>query len=536
MRKTYFLFLLILTTQLVGCYEDKGNYDYKDIQEIEIKFKTDEWSLNLIFGDKFTLETILSKDIKANSPDHKFTWFVNGETREGWNGDKFEWVVDQVFKDGNITLEIEDTRNGMKYMQRIDADVVGPYESEYSWMILSDNNGKSQLSFFSCIETDLETLRDHVLFKETKFFEDVYTDANNGAELGSGPMRLQEHFTDDYWTNGNVFVFQESGAVDLSGVTFEKTIDMKDAFDGGVLPNILYPGSPMTYVEIISDIDGRLYKRVKKSAEVFNSEYYLQFPLQHEGEILEKCMVCRGYYESNRNGYAVVYDGKNKRLLYTQNPELEYNWDIYEEEDFVLNAGRMFELPAGHNNADITKFVPLNDFTGYEVLSVEISAGSVPKASDDYGFFMLLRHEATNNLFIQRFELKGANGNPVVTDVKLIPVVGVPSIPTAHAFPVETPIYVFFAVGTELYMMDIENPSKAATVYYDFDANITALNFKSDDNVHLAVGLEDGSFFIMDAVNAKNNKDIEKRVIYKSDKKVGRIVDIHFKNNNSLDL
>lgn len=79
-------------------------------------------------------------------------------------------------------------------------------------------------------------------------------------------------------------------------------------------------------------------------------------------------------------------------------------------------------------------------------------------------------------------------------------------------------------------MLDLVNKS-GAELYYHFDSKITAMDYGSGRNVHLAVGLEDGSFFVLGAVAAKNIKD-EHKLIYRSPEKVGKIVDIKFKNNN----
>lgn len=77
---------------------------------------------------------------------------------------------------------------------------------------------------------------------------------------------------------GNVCVFQESGAVDLSGESFEKQIDMVESFDGGVYPAgaIIYPGTFMDRVDVLADQKGQLYSRFRAVATVYNSEYFLQ--------------------------------------------------------------------------------------------------------------------------------------------------------------------------------------------------------------------------------------------------------------------
>ncbi len=529
-RKYNSIIFLLIASMMVSCFSDKGNYDYTDINEVVIDFE--DGYEELLFGEEYEFSPTISSQVSENPDNYTINWYIGEDEVEEWRDmPSIKWDVDRVVKFVYLSVVITDKSNEMEYRGRIRIDVVGPYESYYSWMILSDNNGKSQLSYFSSVETDTKTRPGHVLFKTTNFFTDVYSGANGGAELGSGPLAIREHFREPIdWSEdiiGNVFIFQESGAVDLNGQNFEKEIDLTQAFDGGTPSGVtLMPGSTMDFVDFLSDTEGKLYMRVKRSSSVYNSEYYLQTPHEDDGEILEDCIVCRGYYKENRNGYTVIYDGKNKRLIHTPNSQEGYD-ENWRPEDFVREAGRINEFPASHAGADLTKIVPLNDFTGYDVLGVEMCAD--PKNTSTYGIFIVLKEQASGKILLQKVTLEGDGGNPAVMDIVLNELVGVPSTITTYALPIYSPQeYAFFADGNNLYMVDLNNITNGATIYYTFDAPITVINNKSNYNRHLAVGLEDGSFFILDVTGAKNN-DLEDRVIYEADEKVGKIVDIQYK-------
>ena len=523
MKKIYIAFLLFTMVTLSACYDDKGNYDYKDINELEIILDEDIYEVTL--GEELKIEPKFNIEIDESSTRYTYEWFVNDKTRPEWNQRNFSWEVDTLIKRGNISLEVTDHKYGVKYMNSNALAVSGVYESDLSWIILSDVGGKSQLSYFSCLEYDEDTEE----FKSVKFSNDVYSMVNDG-ELGTGPISMQVHFREGVdWNDeiiGNVCVFQESGAVDFSGESFAKEIDMKDAFDGGIYPEgvtVVYPGTFMDMIDVLMDQKGRLYSRLKASSEVYNSEYFLHMPLcfDKETEPLEQCQVARGFYRANRTGYALIYDGKNKRMLYINNPD---SWDG------IVGAGRLTALPACGENDKIEEIVPLNNMAGYELLRMIMYGAGYP----NYGFFLVLREESTNKVFVQLVIMTGANGDPRIVEIKKYEVTGLPGIPTHVTLTLSSPEYAFFSVGKDVYYFDLNNPKSAVKHYQNFNAEITAMSAETEYADHLAVGLENGEFYILNVGNAKN-RPADKRIlyptesVYPADRKVGRIVDIQYK-------
>lgn len=523
MKKIYTFFLAFIAAVLLGCYEDKGNYDYEDIGELKISFE--ESGYEIVFGEDLNLEPKFNIDIAEDSPRYSYTWYVDGETRPEWNKRNFSWTVDKILKRKYVTLEVADLEKDILYMNQISLSVLGIYENRYSWMILSDVNGKSRLSYFSSLEYD----EDNDIFKKVKFYDDAYTPVF-GTELGTGPIAIQEHFRQGVdWQDeiiGNVCIFQESGAVDLNGESFEKELDMVQAFDGGKYPDgaIIYPGTLMDRVDVVSDQKGRLYSRFKATSTVYNSEYFLPAPLCYgdEKEPVEKCQVARGFYRDNRTGYAFVYDGKNKRMLYIVNSGYS---------DEIAGAGKLIALPACGENDKIDEIVPLDNMAGYELLKISMFGYGYP----NYGYFLLLKEESTGKIFLQIVKVTGSSGRPKIVEMKLHELKGLPGIPTTAAFPPDQPEYVFFGVDKSVYLLDLNNIGDPVTPYKSFGFKITAMNGDSYKNNHLAVGLENGEFYVLLIKGAKNVPE-DNRVIYPlekgaypADKKVGRIVDIQYK-------
>lgn len=538
MKKISILFLIASFLMAAGCYRDLGNYDYQDINRVEVTFEN-PGPFYLILGDELEVKAVYPDFVRNNPENYEFSWILDGETRPEWNTMDFKWTADKILDFVRLVIEVRDKTTDVVYMNYVNVNVNGVYTNDDSWMMLSDVGGKSRISFLSVASLMDEDSEGYPEGSEQYYYENYrFVPDVCGDELGTGPIALQEHWREAInWSEtviGNVCVFQESGAVDLEGVGFTREVDMKSSFVGGELPSagtVLYPGTFMDYADVVADQDGKLYSRLKLTPEAYHSEYFLPTPLKANGEdeVLEDCTVCSGFYKSNRFGYQVVYDGKNKRML----SMADGSGDYYAPAEGAARIAPVAVDP-GVSTAGI---VPLDNHSGYDLMYLSQYSGGYEGGAFLYGFFEVLKGE-DGGLYLQRFLYKKAYGqSPVVSSIRKQAIEGLPSIPSVCAFPIYSiQEYAFFAVDNKLYILDLENMTPAE-VYYTFDSNISALNYGSGYNVHLAVGLEDGSFYVLGAYKAKNIKDEHKLVYPKTEadralaKTGGRIVDIKFKNN-----
>lgn len=522
------LSLLATIIFVVSCYSDKGNYDYNDIQKID--FQIDSRAFSGSINDTINVDFTLSQNIDETSPNHTFEWTLNGKTRPEWNKKKFSWIVDEFLIKAKLELKITDKRNGVIYADRVDVSVVGLYEEYYSWMILSDVAGESRLSYMSTLETESIEGSNEIHIKKARFDEDVYGAENGGESLGQGPISLQEHFREVDGADqqfGQVTVFQQSGAVDLKGENFVKDIDMSRTFVGGVYPNgvVLHPGTYMELVDLVTDQNGKVYSRLKSFSTLFHSEYFLHKPRRVDGETeeLSKCKIIRGFYATNRFGYAVIYDGNNKRLLTVTDGKHDWESDL-------LDAGKIEPIFKILDTVKTANTIPLSDMSGYELLYMK--QGGTGKTYH-YNYNMVLRNENTNELFLQYFVAAFGGYSPpaYINTLTCTKILGLPSTPTCIAFPIYSKQeYGFFAIGNTVYMLDLLAMDRPAVPYYVFDSNITAMSCDSNrNNAHLAVGLENGGFHVLGIAEAKNTSE-EHKLLYSAPKKVGKIVDIQCKS------
>ena len=524
------IFIALSFLLLVSCYEDKGNYDYLDVPEIEIK-SFDYQGKNL--GDTIKIEPEFNVDIPEDASYITYKWSVDGETRPNdpnWNSRNFFWIADKLIPKGYIVLEVRDERLDAVYTQRASVNISGEFNSVFSWVILSEGEDRAaKLSFFKTLEGEYSSDYSEYFIKKIKVYEDLYPSVNDNKTLGQGPLSLREHFNEGEGNDvGNYWIFTESGAVDCYGESFLKDIDMSQTFRGG-LPagTIIQDGVFMQWVDVIYDQNGRIYTRIKADDELFNSDYFLQEPVSYKGEVLEQCYTVLGRYTSWGGRYTLVVDKKHSRLLAILDGESK-GWELP-----LANAGEILEMPA--NVADAPEgYVPLHDFSDYEI--VDIKYIKIPSGwSGVPGYVILFKEKSSGKLILQEFALETGRddvlGNYLIlSNIKVHDMSGLPTIPSQMvATPNDNSQYVFFAIDNVLWCYDRE--TAYLMKYKEFDAKITAMEGESDfRNKHIAVGLENGEFFVLNAIRAKNQPD-EKRIISQLPEgvRLGKIVKIHYK-------
>jgi len=523
----YILFLIIFAS----CYDDKGNYDYVDIGKIDIeKFE----SIGVTMGDTVKIEPKFNVEIPEDASNIVYKWTLDGEGRPDdphWNSRNFYWIVDRKVSNAMLQLEITDTRNDMKYMQRTSCSVSGEFNSSSSWMILSDDNGRSVLSFFKTLQMGYGPGFGSVVILNSKFYADLYPARNKGEQLGTRPLRMQEHYSMEWGIPGNIWVYSESGTVDLEGEGMTKDIDLEQAFLDGIPSGVtILGGISMSQVDVVYDQKGRLYSRVKSNNELFHCDYFLPEPLRYKGEVLESCEPILGRYMRSEGGYTPIIDRKNHRILV-----------LVDGNRMMTGSGEIVECPgvitevSGYETPK--KYVPLNDFSGYEILSMQyILPGESNSTWSSYPGFIILFKDSSGNLILQEFSLTLATSfeegtycemsRVKVYDMNLLG--GIPSVVSTPPY-VSSTNYTFIAMGNVLYYFNRD--AKELAPYMEFDSPITALDTESNMlNMLMGVGLENGRFYVLDITGAKNKPEDE-RIIASSPEgvNIGKIIQVAWK-------
>ncbi len=535
MKKVNYFFILLFTF-FISCYEDKGNYDYKDIQSIEIEKFPD---INKTMGDTVQVEPKFNIEIPEDASYLSFEWSIGGETRPddpNWNSRNFFWIADRLVENfEGLVLKITDSRYGVKYMKKGNCTIAGEFDAWFSWTILAEKNGEACLSFFKTEETEWSSDWSVATITKWKEYDDLYSSRNGGQKLGRGALCMREHYcTGEDADVGQYWIFTEDGAKDLEGIGFTKDIDLNQTFMGGSVPAgaVIQGGVFMKIADILYDQNGCLYSRVKSDPQLFNSDYFLDDPIKYDGKVLEKCEPVFGRYTQSYGNYIPIIDRKNNRLLAFLDGTPTYGFDD------LIGAAHVMELPeptleSGEKLPD--NYIPLSNFEGYELLHIcykKVTTSGFP------GYYALFK-DATGHFYLEEFALRSyidvVQGPYLkLSNIKVFDFGGkLTQTPSLMCVPPNTATdYVFFAVDNILYMYDKD--TEIWSEYLRFDAPITAMDGDNHfKNMLLAVGLENGEFHVVNIVNAKN-RPLEERIMCTAKSRFGKIIQINWKIGNGF--
>lgn len=506
MKKIYCLFLILLIA--VGCYDDKGNYKYEDLQELTIgDFDSGDNVLEVEVGQEIIVKTNITPDITDDLSRYTFKWILSGETRPEWNKKDFIWVADRP-TDVSLTfesliLEVTDTRHGTKYMNRENVFISPEFASpRFGYLILSeDDGGNSKLHYMKYTARDSRpdpvNPDDEVEFPtEIKKYLNIFEKQNNNEPLGKGPISIQQHYTTDI--NGVQYcIFQKSAAVEVEYTGLKKEGVLSTSFSGGNYPNEithLQTGSFMKWLDVMSDQDGRLFSRHKGDENLYNTGTFLKNPIEFEDEVLEDCTVFRTDYNGPDYGLggALIFDKKNGRFLLMFDGETEYGEDY-------KDAGKIVVLPSPEGGVpeDCRAF---DDFKNCEILSLNIQYGA------DWDLVIAYKDE-TGKLRSQIADLTITYGTSEVINrgMKNHVITNAPAnISKVVVTNFYSTSYIFIVDKNKIYLVDTYSGNYNAELYYTTESDITALAPSTNASHSILLGTVDGFFYEVDASGAKN--------------------------------
>ena len=198
---------------ITSCYEDKGNYDYREMNDIEISVETE--SSFYALGDKVISKPELVFTLGKENSDLSYEWtfdgHVIGDTKD------LEWIADTIASTKELRLAVLDNNTGVTYFGSTYISVSSAYASN-GWVVLSEKEGNSTLSFLR--EQTEEGILKPVVTR------DIYS-MINGVPMGTQPVSMYPHWT-ERWDGEDktswLWVAQKGGqgAVDISGSSYKQ--------------------------------------------------------------------------------------------------------------------------------------------------------------------------------------------------------------------------------------------------------------------------------------------------------------------------
>lgn len=176
--------MIAVALSLYSCYDDKGNYEYNDTNEIVIKLKNSYLAES--FNTTVEIQPEITQTIRKDNNNLTYTWYlmdnIESEILETLsNEEKLSVVIDRD-KEGEsfsfsrkMRLAVLDNETGLVHNKDFSVDVTKPYFN--CWNILHKKNGVTKLASVEYKNGD------------TFFDEDAYF-AQSGTTLKGEPLKL----------------------------------------------------------------------------------------------------------------------------------------------------------------------------------------------------------------------------------------------------------------------------------------------------------------------------------------------------------
>lgn len=481
---------------LYSCIDDKGNYDYTELKTVTISNVSSNWSAPL--GEEYVITPVIDYG-DADSTEFAYTWV--SEIQEEWSDTiSREKVLRYTFKEiarYMTTFVVEHVPTGSLTSRQIDINTVSRYST--GWTILSEQNNKSILSYVRAEQSGENSLTYNL-------FENIYTELR-GDDLGTGPLRLGRHFSS---ASDEILVIQESGAVEISGLDFSKVITTREEFVKKEYPTgfEFKQAEYGSRLEAVLGTDGNVYTRVNPN-ESFQVCQYNDIPA------ISGSKIAKMYYCAYL-GYIYMFDERNHRMIAIYDTPQAY-------------TGNIIYASMHPDSTHLPTFTPIDNL-GEDSHVMFIDSYNVEGATGR-DFVQILKKGSDYYFQTYKASLVSGETDLFVFGGKEELFVGNSYVDDNSKYCIDGSSYFYFTAGNVLYYWDRVDRIEP---YYTFAGGAKIVDIERygyEDREEIAVGLDNGEFYILDATFEAMSGQKEK-VLFRAEG-LGRVVDVQYKYGNS---
>lgn len=538
-----FVLNVIAILLMIGCLDDKTNYDYRDINDFSvspIKIITNWQNSYVLYpGEEVTIKPVVRLSMDTLAQNVSYQWLLDGKLV----GEEKSFTY-KAEKTGvrNLVLSVMDKDTKVAFSRGTSIEVKSPLES--GWLLLTESaSGSSELSMvlgrtYTEIYKDedgYERERDTVIYSDVRF--------NLVPNLGSKPIKVVENFawtSDDDEVKSELMVLQRSGAVEVSGVNLERLVETTSDFDATGAPSgFMAKNAVLTWGSkwLLNEKDNKIYGALATVTSDLHSGYYSsdpafngkQFrdilPCYKTGSNIDvyKIIVAIGmdntmygiidngtptdHYSNDFSIYYDNYNGAFAELKAASGVEIDMSWFQNFDGDYIYHA---FMEPDYYGNPYFS-IVSKNGTYYWHQFSIEIPYGYVDGpleiASSEVGSLnpQMFSDYVDAALLINNSE----EGSTVLV-----------------------------ASGNKIYAATYVNGESGTELKGDFPARIAGIAVKdsrwAEYNSHLGVVLEDGNFYVFEVMPAKRDAAMHlKELFHKNLKELnpnfGKVVELTVK-------
>lgn len=312
-------YVKLLTAILAGaflataCYEDKGNYDYTTTGDDILVYRLDTMQnvrLTWSYDEAITIEPgyrILHEGV-VTTDDLAYEWNIDGKVV---SQERLLAIEPLAVGRHPGSFTVIDTRHELRYSTIFTLVVTSSFAE--GWFILSDDGGKSLLSYVNLIDASTPG----------ELVRDVYGDVNQGAALGSDPRKIRLVSYDGQTPTYEWEVLQGSGSISIDQATMTPVSEINTEFIGGTAPAGFIPvdGFQRDGGSILLSEEGKVYQRdfsFYNDYPVAHSGKYGTTPVYYDGGMEIGLMNGFDHFTNKSYGhipFALLYDRLNNRLL-----------------------------------------------------------------------------------------------------------------------------------------------------------------------------------------------------------------------------
>ncbi|HEX6428298.1 MAG TPA: PKD-like family lipoprotein [Niastella sp.] len=455
MKRFSIIILTAFISFLCACYKDKGNYDYKAINEVTITGMAANYSAILDF-DVLHIEPAIKMTEQTVDPD-RFSYY--------WILYKSTTVIDTLGRAAildyrinvnpdtySLYLRVVDQETGVEWKKGTTLKVGTRYSTGLMLMGTGEN-GNAEVDMISMV-TDTVVVRGIL--------------SNSGLPALQGPVTIVHNGNKDTSTKyGRVWVMTKSGSYYINrqkmlGTTsknFGSIVDLTDPLNKQSLTPILYApqlkdragGVGNTYSRVMMTSDGNVFPT---SAFLAGGDFY-QNPANREQGNFSKLFKAAPFlwYSINALNSFMWYDTENQRFM---------NYTAF---------GNTVSVVLADNAGDI---FPWNQAAVGRTLVYGENTRNTDGGSTDGNSFAIMK-DNSNNHYIYKFFASGATPQkrdmytvkPIATDFDKA---------SFYAFSSKRTV-VFYAVGNVLHAYDYNMGLEKAYTFPEIVDEITMLKF-----------------------------------------------------------
>lgn len=548
---TVYIISLLLLSSICSCLDDKNNYDYIPVNELKGSIKGIEKSYSVGINEDLVITPSFEFTIDKTDPDVSYEWRLDEELLDvktpsyTFNSDKIG-----VFE---LTFSVIDNKTGVKFSASTNILVRSPYQR--GWVILSDVDGKSMLSFIKiktlygvseAVNIDGEkVIRDSIAYHSVEKYL--------VKDLGNNPKGIIEHlgYPSTFGQMETVYdelVVMQDRWVELNGNTLEREVYTEDEFYGDLPAGGFKPvEAAMSYsAKFIRDENGYIYMHMKPLANDFHVGAYMSIPLWNNTKFSALYPIQK-FRDRNMDMVLALREEDNSLVIIRNGGEVtNSSSDPTIRENSKKDTGEVVEL----EGEDAKNFQNMRDES-----IVAMKTATVNYNGDMMQAWAALVKGNDASYQLRYFRMKNkdwelydyyendltALNNKEYTDMAVF----------------ENKRYVVIAMGNELwYCQYVAGVASTPKLLHTFDKKVVDLSSNDislyakygEYNGQLGVALEDGSFFIYGVVEKGkaesglvDNAEIEQ--LYpneeskkEGDNKFGKIVDALYKIGDANQL